>query len=237
MDRFDRLQCEFKVIAEYFVGSAPVQRVFKEAITLDHYKSLLRQLYHHVRENPQVMAMATAYFRGQQREIIKDFCKHAISEMGHDKLAMQDLVALGEPVETLPYENPLPSTLGLVSYAYYQVQNLNPVGLLGYIFFLEFLSTQYIGGYVGKLEKIGVPRNAMGFLMEHSKVDVGHNKLMEKYVQQLVVSEEHHDSVVYAMKVTGKLYADMIQGAFDQVDNPKDWGLSSVEREFALKYA
>lgn len=237
MFTLDHLKTDFKTIAEAFQMSPPIVRVFQERITVDHYKSLLRQLYHQVRENPQIMTVATAHFRGSQREIIKDFTKHAVSEMGHDVLAMRDLVALGDQVETLPYENPLPATVAIVSFALYQVQYLNPVGILGYILFLEFLSTQYTDGYLAKLEKLGVPKTAMGFILEHAKVDVGHNRLMEKYVRQLVDSQDDFDSVVYAMKVTGKLYADMIHGAFDQVDNPRDWGLSSMEREPAARYA
>ncbi len=234
MERFKLLEKHFQEAAGDFVQSPALQRTLAGNITIKHYMSLLRQLYHQVRDNPQVMALATVYFKGPQRAMVKGFCKHAVSEMGHDELAMNDLIALGDNVETLRYENPLPSTIALLSFAYYQVYNLNPVGLLGYIFFLEFISTQHTSPYVDKLGSMGVPPAAMTFILEHSKVDVGHNKLMETYAEKLILSEEDLDSVVYAMKVTGKLYADLIQGAFDQVDHPKDWGLSSVERRYAL---
>ncbi len=235
METFRLLKDEFDLAAKDFLQSPPLIRVFQEDITLEHYKSLLRQLFHQVRDNPQVMILASVYFKGDQREVVKSLCKHAVSEMGHDELARNDLRMLGDDVETLPYENPLPSTMALLSFAFYQVTNLNAVGLLGYVFFLEFLATAQGGVFVEKLSKLGIPKPAMSFIMDHTEFDVAHNRLMEEYVDKLVVSEEEFDSVVYSMKVTADLYAKMIQGAFDQVDNPKDWGLSSVERKFAGK--
>jgi len=237
MGNFELLKKEFKNAAEEFFQNPAVKRGLEGNITVDHYKSLLRQLFHQVRDNPQVLALAAVYFKGHQREVIKGLCKHAVSEMGHENLALNDLIALGDDVETLPYENPLPSTLALLSFAYYQVYNLNPVGLLGYIFFLEFISTQQGGPFIDKLSKVGVPQNAMTFIFDHSQIDVGHNKLMEEYVEKLVVSDVEFDSVVYAMRVTAELYAKMIQGAFDLVEHPKDWALSSVERKYGVKVA
>lgn len=53
---------------------------------------------------------------------------------------------------------------------------------------------------------------------------------------KLIKTEEDLQSTLYAMQVTGKLYADMIQGAFDQVDNRKDRGVvSSAEKYLKLE--
>lgn len=79
------------------------------------------------------------------------------------------------------------------------------------------------------LERIGVPPTALSFLEDHTKIDVGHNKMMEGYLETLVKSESDFESVIYAMRVTGKLYADMVQGAFDQVEQPQEWGLAAEE--------
>lgn len=165
--------------------------------------------------------------------MVKRFFQHATAEIGHDQLALNDLKTLGEDVSRIPFEHPLPATLALLGYAFYQVQHLNPLGYLGYLFHLEFMPTQNGGAYMQMLERIGVPREAMTFLHDHSTIDKGHNKLMETYVDELVLISEDLDTVIYAMKVTGKLYADMIQAAFAQAENPQDWGLSNEELRFA----
>jgi hypothetical protein len=177
--------------------------------------------------------LVAVFFRGNQRQMVKRFFQHATSEIGHDQLALNDLKVLGEDVSRISCERPLPATVALLGYAFYQVQHLNPLGYLGYLFHLEFTPTQNGGAYMQMLEKIGIPREAMTFLHDHSTIDRGHNKLMETYVQELIRTKEDVDAVVYAMRVTGKLYDDMIQAAFEQADNPQDWGIAGEELRFS----
>ena len=140
-------------------------------------------------------------------------------------------------IDRIKCENPLPSTIALLSFGFYQIYNLNPVGYLGYLFFLEFTPTGRAGAYIEFLKAQGVPESAMTFLRDHGTIDIGHNKMMESYVEELITTEEEFQAVVYAMKVTGKLYADMIQAAFEQVENPRDYGVSEIESRFATQKA
>lgn len=229
MNPMDTVLAEFHDVLADFDSSLPMRRIASGEITINHYKEILRQIFHHARENPQIQALATIYFRGEQRRMIKDFYRHAISEIGHDQLALNDLKTLGETIDLIPYENPLPATTALLSFAFYQIYNLNPIGYLGYLFFLEFTPTKKGGSYMDFLKKIGVPHEAMSFLEDHSAIDVGHNKLMESYISELVKTQKDLDSVIYAMQVTGKLYSDMLQGAFEQADHSKPRSLSSCE--------
>ena len=198
-------------------------------MTVAHYKEIMRQIFHHARENPQIQALATVYFRGRQRDMVKTFYRHAISEIGHDQLAMNDLAMLGEDVSCLPYERPLPATSALLSYAFYQIQYHNPIGYLGYLFHLEFMPTQNGRAYMDMFSKIGVPVEAMSFIRDHASVDVGHNKLMEQYVEHLITTPDDLESVVYAATVTAKLYANMIQESFEHADHPRTYGIARRE--------
>ena len=140
-----------------------------------------------------------------------------------------DLNALAVDTSTLPFQNPLPETAALISFPFYQIHNLNPVGYLGYLYFLEFLPTGSGGEAMAAFERAGVPRHAMGFLHDHATIDVGHNQLMEGYIKALITTERELSSVIYAMRVTGTLYARMIEAAFADADNPVHWGLSAEE--------
>lgn len=235
MNYLEKIKSEFQPILQDFNQSPVMQRIMRGDFTLEHYKSLMRQISHHTRENPQLQALATVYFRGQQRKMIQLFYKHAMSEIGHDQLALNDIAALDEDVSEIPYEQPLPDTAALLAFGFYQIYNLNPVGYLGYLFFLEFTPTQSGKSYMELLAKKGVPESAMTFLADHTTIDVGHNKLMERYVEALVTNEQEFNAVVYAIKVTAKLYANMIQGAFEQVDNPRSYGISAIESQFRPK--
>lgn len=84
--------------------------------------------------------------------------------------------------------------------------------------------------YLECFKRAGVPDSALTFVNEHTKVDLGHNRLMEEYVGGLVESQAEVESIVYSMRVTGHLYAAMMDGAFAQADAPRDWGVAHHER-------
>jgi pyrroloquinoline quinone (PQQ) biosynthesis protein C len=229
MNALHELHLAFSSVQTSFLQSSGLCRLQEGRMGVEHYACYLREVFHHTRENPQIQALATVYFRGHQRSVIKRFFKHASSEIGHDQLALEDLRTLGVNVDTLTYENPLPETTALISFPFYQILNLNPVGYLGYLYFLEFLPTGNGGALMDALASLGVPRSAMRFLHDHSTIDVGHNRLMESYVETLITTERELRSVIYALRVTGNLYAQMVDAAFKAADLPVDYGLSPEE--------
>ncbi|MFK8017996.1 MAG: iron-containing redox enzyme family protein [Gammaproteobacteria bacterium] len=198
--------------------------------TAEQYCAILRQIYFQARENPQIQAFATAYFRGDQRNSVRRFLQHATAEIGHDQLALNDLKALGQDVSALPTMNPASATIALTSFAYFQATHLNPVGYLGYLFFLEFMPTSAGEQYCAELGKSGVPQEAMSFLLEHAHVDVAHNRLMEKYITTLVQTQADIDSVKYAIRVTGDLYGRMLEQAMFADETVAYWGAASEEQ-------
>jgi pyrroloquinoline quinone (PQQ) biosynthesis protein C len=221
---FKKLEERFQPVLASFLASEPMRRLSGGALTVEEYRSVLKQIFHHTRENPQLQALATVYFRGRQRDMVRMFYKHAASEIGHDQLALNDFVTLGGDATNVPYENPLPATSALLAYGFYQIYNLNPLGYLGYLYFLEFTGTKAGVGLMDSLRRIGVPDSAMTFLKDHTEIDVGHNKMMMKYAEHMLRAEADIDAVVYAMKTTGFLYSQMILSAIEDARAPMDVG-------------
>jgi hypothetical protein len=226
---FEQVKRVFSTVAGCFDQSAPVLRLKRKQLEVRHYQALLRQIFHQARENPQIQALATVYFRGKQREAIQGFYRHAISEIGHDRLALNDLAATGVDIKNIPFENPLPATSAVTAFAFYQIYNRNPVGYLGYLFFLEFLPTSQGVGYIDLFKNIGVPAGAFSFLKDHTIIDRGHNRAMERYCDQLVKDEADLDAVIYGLRTTGYLYQKMVEAAFDWADDPFDYGRCGEE--------
>jgi hypothetical protein len=229
MSTFHELTAAFRAVQSSFLHSPGLLRLQEGRIGVEHYAAYLTQVFHHTRENPQIQALATVYFRGHQRAAIKRFFRHASSEIGHDQLALDDLRELGVGVDALPFQNPLPETTALISFPFYQIHNLNPVGYLGYLYFLEFLPTGSGGALMNALGQAGVPRVAMRFLHDHATIDLAHNRMMEAYAETLITTERELRSVIYAMRVTGALYASMVEAAFASADRPVDYGWSPEE--------
>src|SRR5207302_1057002 len=114
------------------------------------------------------------------------FYKHAVSEIAHDLLALNDLGALGVDMEKMKQTRPLPATAAFNAFPLMQIQFTNPIAYLGYLFHLEFLPTQQGRSHIERLMSLGVPENALTFLEEHATVDIGHNKMMERYIKYFV---------------------------------------------------
>jgi len=171
----------------------------------------------------------TLRLRGSDRALVGMVLKHAIQEVGHDTLALNDLKALGAEITEIPSSNALPATAALKAYCRYLTVEPNPVAYLGSVYFLEYLPTVRGSGYLAILKSLGVPEAAMSFIADHAKVDIHHNKLMDRYLENLVHGEADLAAFIYAMQVTAFLYTGMLAGAIDQVDRPKVWGLDHNE--------
>lgn len=199
-------------------NSPAFQRIASGQITQPQYAAVLRQIFHNAGYNPQLMLLCASRLRGQDRQCVKSFSRHAISEIGHDELALRDLVALGEDVGDLRAERPLPATFALMGSATHMIEHHDPVGFLGYIFHLEYTPIQMGARYIEALTQAGIPRAAMGFLEEHARVDVAHCKLMESYCKKLVRTPAQLESVLYMREQTAWLYAQMLQQAIASAD-------------------
>jgi hypothetical protein len=218
VDIAQTLDREFRAALEQFAASQVMQMLANGSIRLQHYKAVLREIYHYAKEDPQIQALAGVYFRGADRATVKMFFKHATSEIGHDLMALEDLKVLGEDVTRIPTSLPLPTTIALTAFPFYQIHYHNPIGYLGYLYFLEYMPTQAGAGYMAALKAAGVPDTAMTFLHEHLTVDLAHNNLMQEYLRRLVRTEGDLSAVGYGIRVTGYLYGEMLAGAIRSVD-------------------
>src|SRR5262249_41672193 len=154
---FAELRRHWSAVEGRFMSSSAMRRLAGGPLGLAHYVSYLRETYFYTRENPQIQAAATAWFRGEDREMVKSFLRHALSEVGHDQMALADITTLGFDGSAITCELPLPTTVPLVSFPYYAIQYRSPISYLGYLFFLEFLPTSRGGDVAAAIGKLGVP--------------------------------------------------------------------------------
>ncbi len=202
--------------------SKTLELIASGRITRAQYAAVLRQIFHQTRENPQIQALVTMRFRGEERELVKTFLRHAISEIGHDELARRDIEALGSDTSTLLQERPLPATFAVIASVVYMIEHHDPIAYLGYLFHLEYTPTQLGARYMAALEQCGIPREAMSFLEEHSTVDVAHCKLIEQYCEKLIRTPEQLEAALYMQRVTAEMYAAMYDQAIISAVEPND---------------
>lgn len=229
MNAHQQLAEVFDDAIDRFNNCEGMQRLASGEMGKAHYAAMMRETYFYTRESPQIQAAATAFFRGGQRDIVKNFLRHATSEIGHDQLALNDMAAVGFDNSGIAETRPLPSTIALTAFAYYQIYSMNPVGYLGYLYFLEFMPVRYGADYIAKLLQMQVPMEATTFLQDHSVIDVGHTQAMTSYVDALIHDQHDLDTVIYGLRVTGELYASLVSGAFASADSGSSFGADLAE--------
>lgn len=190
-----------------------LQKISSGQIRRCHYMGYLLETYFHAGLNPQLQAFATMYFDGNPREIVKKFFGHAMSEIGHDLIALEDLLALGAPKEFIQKQKPLASTEAYFAHAAYNIQFKSPLTYLGYLFHLEFAPTQNGRKYIQMLHSIGIPESATKFLEEHATVDIAHNKLMADYIKHFIKNENDLEIVIDATEKSVTLHSKMVSDA------------------------
>lgn len=224
------LQATFDRTIDEFNNCDGMRRLWSDKLDQTHYAALMREIFHHSRENPQLQALATVFFRGPQRSMVKPFLRHAISEVGHDQLALNDAAAVGMDVSLVPKQRPLPATTALIAFPFYQINNQNALGYLGYLYFLESMPTSFGALYQGAFNRMGVTEEAMTFLCDHTTIDVGHTQAMQGYISALVKNPVDLAEAQYAMRVTGELYGKMLSAAFASADaHQEHFGVNANE--------
>lgn len=218
MSAIDRIRENWLKSLEKTNNSKWFTRLAKGEMTVEHYKSFLRETYYNAGQNPQIQAFSTVFFPQSYRKIIKRYYQHAIAEIGHDVLALNDLKDLGVAEEDVIQTAALPETTALIAYGYYSVQFKSPLDYLGYLFHLEFMPTTGGKDYINALKAVGVPESALSFLIEHSEVDIEHNKMMKLYIDKFVENEQDIEIVSKSAAITCKLHSNMIFAAFDRAE-------------------
>lgn len=191
------------------------KRLKNSDLGLPHYQGFLLETYHNTGKNPQLQGYTTLFFETLERDIVKKFFQHAISEIAHDLLAMDDLINLGVEKSFILKSKPLPTTSALFSHSVYMIQKFGAPAYLAYLFNLE-VSPIVNGPHILSLLKTkGVPKNATTFLEEHIKVDVQHLKLINTYMESLLKTNSSQEIFFNSLYDNVVLQNRMLEASFE----------------------
>jgi hypothetical protein len=232
MTKYEVIKKEWVSAAEVMLKSSGFQRILWGVIDAENYIEILKQFYFYERALPQVNKLATGYFSGTQVQFLKEFNLYMQSKIEQTKLLLNDLEMLGVDQNSVKNQNPLPSTMAFTAFAFYQIQQDNPLSYLGNLFHNEAVYRRYGKEMIIAFERKGISRQAMSFLCGHAIVDGSHERLIEKFINELIVTPEELDAAVYTAKASAYLFGQLIDQAILTLDQPIVWEKSSIELEF-----
>lgn len=157
--------------------------------TLLHHAYDLCRSYQTTHATPRVLHSAAKKFSDKGFDELADFCAlKAREETGHDKLALNDLIALSLPGEMLVDAIQPECALSMVAYFDRCLESDYPIEVLGYAFALERMAVFNTQEYIDELKALMPPGvKAYSCAYVHSAVgsDAGHVEELIEFISKL----------------------------------------------------
>jgi pyrroloquinoline quinone (PQQ) biosynthesis protein C len=140
------------------------------------YRAYLREAFHFVRLTSGFTPLAARRMDPSLLELRQWILHHSADEMGHELMARDDLLDLGERAEEVDASRPAPGTLAWVHFFHYQVCVRPPFAALGVLYFLEGMAVALAPVVAATIARALAPeeRKAVRFFREHGELDKKH---------------------------------------------------------------
>jgi pyrroloquinoline quinone (PQQ) biosynthesis protein C len=151
------------------------------------YEAYLQEAWHYVRLTSSFTPLSARRMDVAHRELRQWLLHHSADELGHEDMALADLVDLGHSAAAIRASAPRLGTLAWVHFFYYQVTMRPPFAAFGVLQFLEGMATRLAGELA---QRIGAAlpasaRGAVRFFGEHGVLD------QEHFADQLTLLRKH----------------------------------------------
>jgi pyrroloquinoline quinone (PQQ) biosynthesis protein C len=187
-----------------------VQAIKSGEITKQLYGLYLIETYHYTRHNARNQALVGVRCPEEQRQYQKFCFVHASEEVGHEQMALHDLVSLGLKDAPPAIPPPLPATDVLTGYLYWISYQGNPLQRLGYSYWAESCY-EYVRPLMGQVQKtLGLTPAQMTFFVAHADIDVEHSQLVNDMIVKRCTTADDWDAVGQVMETSLRLTGRMM---------------------------
>ncbi len=226
---FANLDQRLDVLWTNLINTSPLLRAIDEnTITRELYSIYMIETFHYTQHNARNQALVG--MRPECSSPYMKFClEHASEEVGHEKMALHDVMSLGLMTSNAAIPAPLLETEVLISYIYRISQTGNPLQRLGYSYWAESCY-KYINPLLRKLQKhLGLETSQMTFFIAHSDIDAKHFEDIKNIIVRTCKSQQDLEAIEVVMEntlvLTGevlnachKAYADQVSGRSKRYD-------------------
>ncbi len=169
------------------------------------YGAFVAQTYYYVCHSTRLLAAAASRIPISEEKSYQRFVKHIAEENHHERLALNDVKALGYSISDFAE---LPATKSFYQSQYFYVDRVSPWALLGYILPLEVLASKK-GETAYKTATSTHGKNTASFLKVHAAEDIAH---VEQAFQLIESLPEAQLSAVYSsLETSCFLYGTILQ--------------------------
>lgn len=184
-------------------------RIAKSGLPRELYISAMEQIYHYTLHNSINQAAAAFMTQAEDTSLLKFAYKHALEEVGHEKMALKDLRSIGHQFDPAK-SRPLPATQALIGYLYYVSLKQGAGPRLGYSYWAED-SYDEIGPILDACRRdLGLTDKEMTFFVAHSTIDMKHADEVREVLVAWCDTEEKLAQVLDAARTSLYLTGEVI---------------------------
>ncbi|MCB0412026.1 MAG: iron-containing redox enzyme family protein [Bdellovibrionales bacterium] len=169
----------------------------------DVYANWLSQTYYFVSHTTRLLALAAGTALLNEQNYHEQFLYHLKEEAGHEKLALNDLKALEKEVSP-----ELSSTKQFYFKEYQLIREVGPIGLFGYMMYLENLAVYAGPGIYEAATKVH-GKKAGRFLAVHINEDVEHVEVTLKTLNSIKQTDK--DLICSHIEISSENYRNILK--------------------------
>ncbi|MFD6395383.1 iron-containing redox enzyme family protein [Nocardia sp. NPDC060249] len=180
------------------------------------YRLLMVQIYHYTSHNATNQAVAAFRATPAQLSLLKFVLEHAREELGHERMVLHDLRAVGllEKGQTVD-DRPLPATDALIGYLYGVALREGPIARLGYSYWAEAVYEHIAPLMAVARESLGLTDRDMSFFVAHAEIDTKHADEVREAIRKSVHTPEQAEGVLRVASTTLSLTHLLMDQAFE----------------------
>lgn len=218
MDMAGIIAGEFDLATQHLLSTPPLRFLAGTSLRAPHYASMLREIWHHAQQTPRLQTLALGAFREEQREALRPLFAAGGCAGVDSSLLTSDLQALGISGYRAAASTPLATTTAFTAFVHYQLSESDPVGYLGYVWFMNFMPRRLRPLLIAQIDREAIPPNAARFALGVSEVRrTNDDQLVERF-RELVRKPRELSIIVHTVRASGVLFASLLAGAIEEAD-------------------
>ena len=189
-----------------------IRRLTRGRFTVEDYRAFLMSLRQQVKDGALWMSRAASHIDEQHLELRSRLMRHAVTEHRDFRLLDADYVAAGGALEEIEGAEKNIGSEALSAWMFHEASRPNPFGLLGAMWIIEGLGSIKAAEWGGLVrQRLGLPDEAIRFLLYHGENDVEHIAEFETMLGLVLPDPEVAARIVKTAQVTARLYALQIE--------------------------
>lgn len=194
------------------IKKGPFFQTASSKLTRDLFIRVMEQIYHYTKHNSINQAVAAYKTDPNDTKLLRFVYKHALEELGHEKMVEHDLKSIGhhfEPTNSVPSS----ATEALIAYLY-QVSLTQGAGpRLGYSFWAED-AYKHISPILDACRTdLNLTDKSMTFFISHADIDTKHAEEVKEAISRWCDTPEKRNQILNVARTSLYLTGELLNTA------------------------